>query len=179
MDLSTEGLNPLSTPDSKIPVPSLDFLRKVEKAEGGIVREGKIDKHERAYDAYCRWMATPKARREPKTEVAFESKWKVPKHYAATFRQRGDYRNRMLLYFWEWMMDNMPDFFENLMQKSFEKGGSAERRILAEIYMKHTETQKPAQQITQIVIQGVEQAKINNLFVPDEYKEIDDVIPEK
>ena len=165
--------------DKKIPIPSLDFLRKLDKAEQRIdKRDGKMVKHEKAYDAYCRWLATPTAERDPKTELSFEKRWKLPRRYAATFRQRKDFRNRRLLYFWEWMMDKVPDVFYAIYERARKKS-SADARVFAEIITKHMDYQRPANQITNIVIQGVSQDKLNNLFIPDEYEKIEDVTPVK
>jgi len=164
--------------DKKIPVPSLDFLRKENKAEQTGNRSGKLVKYEKEYDAFCRWISLPSEERDPKTESAFEKKWKLPSRTSISFRQRADFRNKRLLYFWEWMLDKLPDVFYAVYKRAKGKS-SADARIFAEIITKHMDVQKPQNQITNIVISGVDQNKINDLFVPADMREVEDVTPVK
>lgn len=163
--------------DKKIPVPTLDYIRKQTKNEQLANRNGQ--KYDREYDAFCRWISLPQNEREPKTETAFEKKWRLPRRTSLAFRRYRDFRNRRLLYFWEWMFDMLPEVASAIAKRAMAKGGSADARIFAEMISKHMDVQKPQNQITNIVIQGVSQDKLDNLFIPDDMQDVEDITPQE
>jgi hypothetical protein len=64
--------------DTAIAIPKADFLEKAyNRSNQGENRA--LRKYGREYDAYCKWSSLPKELRKPKTAVAFEVKWRLPK----------------------------------------------------------------------------------------------------
>ena len=154
-------------------IPDPTFLKK--SIEGN--RGGKITKHETAYEKYCQWSALPKRLREPKTQDAFERKWKVPKGYAHVFRERKDYDNKRRVYFWKWMNDVYPDVVDTLYIQATEKGNINAAKFFAELVSKHDEVERPAAIIQPLTIIGVPQERIEKLFVPKNYEDVKGIIP--
>lgn len=157
------------------PIPDPSFLTK--KYAGKEEGDGKLIKYEKEYDKYCEWSALPKRLREPKTQDAFERKWKIPKKYSFSFRHRKDYENKRRMYFWRWMNDIYPDVVDTLYTQATVKGNINAAKFFAELVAKHEEIEKPAQIIQPLAIIGVPQSKIEKLFVPKGYENPKGIIP--
>jgi hypothetical protein len=164
--------------DSTIPIPDPSFLTKAYKKSSDIERKEhkELTKYEREYDAFCRWNALPDDERNPKTIVAFEKKWKIPKGYTAYFRNRDDYRERQLRYFWDWMMEKWPNVVQSIYRGAV-KGSSAQAKTFAELIAKHTDLDKPQTTIQNLTLIGVPQDRINALAVPQGYEKVDKILP--
>lgn len=166
----------IKTDNTKIPIPSPDFLKQGLPKQKSSIEQKDFKKHERAYDAFCRWIALPDDERNPKTITAFEKKWKLPAKYAAYFRQREDFQERRLKYFWEWMMDKFPDVVQSIYKGSM-KGNAAQSKTFVELVAKHINIEKPQQTIQPFMLIGVPQEKIEQLFVPVGYEKPEVIIP--
>lgn len=162
---------------SQIPIPSPEFLKKISGQE--IIKDGKkeLTKHEKAYDAYCHWAALPISVRKPKTQLSFEKKWGLPYGYIAELRRREDFQNRRLQYFWEWMMDLLPNVVEAAYKRAL-KNSSVDARFFADLIAKRLDMEKPRVSVTPMVLVGVDQDKINNLFTPKGYENIQEITPQ-
>lgn len=167
---------------SAIPVPSTDHLRSIKKSEptNAIAKPQKpLYKHEREYDAYCRWRALPEDLRKPKTVSAFEKKWHLPEKYSATFAHKDGFRDNVLKYFWEWMMDVFPNIVYASYKQAMKTDANPQHiKILTELISKHLDIDKPAQVIQPFMIMGVSQDKIDGLFHPKSFDKIEDILPE-
>ena len=133
--------------------------------------EKKLVKYEREYDAYCRWIATPEQERHPKSVGLFETKWKIPKTYSSSFRTRGDFKQKVIGYWYEWLLDKWPTIAYSAYEQA-KKGNSAHIKIFADLMAKHLDTEKPKATIQPFMIVGVPQEKINKLFIPDDIQEV-------
>ena len=131
----------------------------------------KLVKYEREYDAYCRWIATPEQERSPKTVVMFERKWKIPRSYSASFRSRQDFKQKVISYWYEWLLDKWPTIAYSAYEQA-KKGNSAHIKIFADLMAKHLDTEKPKATIQPFAIIGVPQEKINKLFMPDDVEDV-------
>jgi len=165
----------LDTSKQSIPFPSTDHLRKIKKIENK--NERNLIKHEREYDAYCQWRAMPEQIRDPKTANTFEKKWKIPEGYSQNFQRRTDFRDKVLRYFWDWMMDSFPNVVYAVYKKA-KDGNAPHAKIFAELISKHLEADKPKQLIQPFMLIGVPQEKIDNLFIPQDMNKIEDIVPE-
>lgn len=173
----TPSLDFLKTTDSKVPIPDPSFLRKISYNQGTRKPDKELDKHERAYDAYCRWSALPRDEREPKTAQVFERKWGLPRNYTAYFKQREGYQEKRLAYFWDWMMDKFPDVVYEMYNRAVNKGSSVDARAFAELIAKHMDIDKPKQVIQPFLLIGVPQDKVDALFTPRGYEKVTDILP--
>jgi hypothetical protein len=165
-DLKNDDL--LST---KIPIPSPDYLKKLVKQTenpNSPQRVAELRKYEREYDLFCRWCALPKEIRKPKTAVEFEREHTLPKAYTTIFKQREDFRNRMLTYFWEWMFDLYPDVVHSVYKRAIGKS-SKDAQIFVDLMSKQMEANKPRVNVAPMVLVGVPQDKIDKLFTPKSY----------
>ena len=162
------------TKENKIPIPSTDFLRKVYKPREKENRD--LVKYEREYDAYCRWAALPHDVRKPKRQEHFEKKWHLPKTYTAVFQRREDFQEKRLRYFWEWMMDKFPDVVYAVYQRALGKS-SKDANIFVDLISKYINPERPKVSISPMVLVGVPQEKIDNLFVPKGYEKLEDITP--
>ena len=133
--------------ETKIPVPTVSHLEKTYKPKR-IEKEadGIMTKHERAYDAFCRWSSLPHEIRSPKTLQQFEKKWKIPIGYTRNFRDRDEYRQKQLTYFWEWVLDHFPNVVYATYRGAL-KGSSAQSKIFTELVAKHLDIEKPVEKI--------------------------------
>ena len=164
----------LDTSKQSVPFPSTEHLRNIQKSTKGNERD--LVKHAREYDAYCQWSAMPDAIRNPKTATAFEQKWKIPTGYSYNFRNRTDFRDKVLRYFWDWMMDSFPNVVYAVYKRA-KDGNAPHAKIFAELISKHLEADKPRQLIQPFMLIGVPQEKIDNLFVPQDMEKIEEIIP--
>jgi len=164
----------LDTSKQSIPFPTTEHLRSIEKStkrnERGLV------KYEREYDAFCQWSAMPEAIRNPKTATAFEEKWKIPLGYVQNFKKRTDFRDRVLRYFWDWMMDSFPNVVYAVYKRA-KDGNAPHAKIFAELISKHLEVDKPKSLIQPFMLIGVPQEKIDSLFIPQDMEKIEEIIP--
>lgn len=177
--LPEEGLSFLKPPDKEtnIPIPSPDFLRKIYKkpTEGG-QGTGELVKYEREYDAYCHWAALPHEVRKPKNQQLFEKKWNLPKNYLAKFHQREGFQEKRLGYFWEWMMDKFPNVVYAIYQRAMGKS-SKDANIFVDLISKYISPERPRVQVSPMILVGVPQEKIDKLFIPEGYENIQDITP--
>lgn len=133
------------------------------------LKGGELTKHKSAYEAFCRWSALPKEERDPATEVAFEKKYHLSKGYGQHFKLRKDFQNKRLTYFWEWMMEKLPDVVYSQYKKVMADGNTNAAKFFAELIAKKLEDEKPLQIIQPLSIVGVPQDKIDKLFTPKSY----------
>jgi len=155
-----------------IPIPDPSYLRKITKA----TKDGKLDKYAKEYDKFCQWSSLPKEEREPKTQDKWERKYKIPKGYSYSFRQRKDFQNRRLAHFWDWMMDKFPDVVNAMYKRAIDKS-SVDARAFAELIAKHIDVEKPQSIIQPLAIIGVPQDKIEKLFTPKTFENTKGIIP--
>lgn len=171
--ISIKDINDTDLLSTKIPIPSPDYLKKLVKQTenpNAPKRDAELRKYEREYDLFCRWCALPKELRDPKTAVEFERKFQLPKAYTTILKQREDFRNRMLTYFWEWMFDLYPDVVHSVYKRAVAKGGSAkDAQIFVDLMSRQVETNKPRVNVAPMVLVGVPQDKIDKLFTPKDY----------
>ena len=130
-----------------------------------------LTKYEREYDAYCRWASLPEQERKPKTAAAFETKWKVAKGYSSEFRTRADFKQKVIGYWYEWLLEKWPTVAYAAYQQAV-KGNSQHIKIFSDLIAKYMDIEKPKATIQPFMIVGVSQDKINSLFVPDDIKEV-------
>lgn len=164
--------------DTRIPIPSPDFLKKIYKDQAtkkdtGI---GRPFEKEKEYDAYCKWLALPKDLRKPKKLYQFEDKWGLPRGYTQLFVEREDFQQRRLQYFWEWMMDLFPDVVYAIYKRA-TKNSSVDARAFAEIILKKLDVEKPRVQVSPMILMGVPQEKIDQLFIPKGYEDVKEITP--
>ena len=128
-------------------------------------------KYDNAYEPYIRWSASPKQIRDPRTEVDFEKRWKLPKgHCSKQFRRRPDFHSKKMKYFWQWVFDKYPDVIYAVYQRAINKS-TADAKIFSDIIKQRLEVDAPKPQMTPFVLVGVPQEKINNLFTPAGYED--------
>lgn len=164
--------------DTKIPIPSPDYLKKIFKDQGSRKDDGRgrpFEK-EREYDAFCKWLALPKELRKPKTVAQFEDKWGLSRSYTEHFKEKEDFQQRRLQYFWEWMMDLFPDVVYAIYKRAI-KNSSVDSRAFAEIILKKLDVEKPRINVSPMMIMGVPQEKIDALFIPKEYESVKEILP--
>lgn len=163
--------------DRELAIPDPSFLRKEYHSNPTKTIENRAGKHDRAYDAFCKWAALPKELRVPKSEILFEGKWKLPKGYCTHFKARRDFRNKRATYFWDWMMDMLPDVVYSQYKKVLDDGNTNAAKFFADLIAKRLDAEKPEQVIQPLAIIGVPQDKINKLFTPKGYEDTKGIIP--
>jgi hypothetical protein len=154
--------------DTKIPIPSPEHLKKLTKTSDSPI-DAKLMKYQKEYEKFCQWAALPKEQRKPKTAVEFERKNFLPKGYTNYFKQREDFMDKRLTYFWEWMMDLYPDVVHAVYKRAVDKGGSKDAQIFLEMITKRLNLDKPKLQVQPMILMGVPQDKIDALFTPKGY----------
>ena len=160
-----------------LPVPFPDYLRKQYAVSETRHSESEYKgKYEKEYNAFCKWAALPTDLRKPKTSTAFEIKWRLPRTYTEFFRDRPDFQEKRLRYFWDWMMDKFPDVVYAIYKRAVSKS-STDARVLAELMGKHLEVHKPKVNVAPMILVGVPQERINNLFVPKGFENVKDITP--
>jgi len=175
MDDLAKDLPFIKTADTKIPIPDPSYLRKKLPAKKS--EDKKLSKHAREFDAYCKWSALPVRHRSPKRVYEFEKKWKLPKGYTEYFRSRDDYQDKRLTYFWDWMMDKFPEVVDNLYIQSAKNTNAA--KILVDLVAKKINIEKPRTQVMPMLMVGVDQKKIDKMFIPQGYENVEDIVPAK
>lgn len=145
-----------------LPVP--DFLNLDNKLIPK-QRDRKKDKHEEAYDAFCKWAAMPEEVRTPSTQVAFEKKWGLPRNYTSKWKEKEDFQAKRLKYFWNWMFDKFPDVVYAVYRRA-TRNSSSDAKIFAELVGKKLETDQPKTAMLPMIVMGVPQDKIDRLFTP-------------
>lgn len=166
------GLPFLKTPDVKIPIPDPSYLEKFP-----IPNESKREsKYEREYDAYCKWAALPREQRSPKKIIDFERKWGLPRTTTDDFRRREDFQQKRLGYFWDWMMDQFPDVVHAIYKRAI-KNSPSDARVYAELIAKRLDVEKPKITVSPMVLIGVPQEKIDNLFIPKGFQDAQIITP--
>lgn len=165
-------------PEVKIPIPNPSYLLKESKLAGR-KEDQTLTKYAKEYEDFCEWSSRPKELRKPKTAVEWERKNLLPKGYSQFFKQREDYSNKRLQYFWDWMMDLYPDVVYAVYQRaSNAKGSDKAAGIFIDLLSKKMNLDKPKMQIQPMVLMGVPQDKIDALFVPKDYSN-PALVPEK
>ena len=162
-----------------VPIPSPDFLKELHVDNPNVAEDKNqqgLYKHEKQYDAYCKWIALPKETRKPGTIGQFELKWRLPKGYSLYFHQRNDFQQKRLTYFWEWMMDKLPDVVHAIYKRATARS-SKDASIFVDLIAKHIKLDKPNIQVSPMMLVGVPQDRIDALFVPKEYRDIKDITP--
>jgi len=155
----------------EIPIPDPKYITSLKAG----TKDGKLIKYEGEYEKFCKWSSLPSDERVPKTAEAFEKKYSLPRFYTSKFKDRVDFRSRVVNYFWDWMMDKFPDVVQSMYKRAVAKdGSSADAKYFAELVSKHLEVDKPIKTIQPFVLVGVDQNKINKLFTPQKYEKIID-----
>jgi len=157
----------MATPKTKSPIPLPDFLN-VDKELVPRQRKRKKDKHQDAYEEFCKWSATPKELREPKTQAEFASLWKLAPKYISNWKNNEDFQAKRLNYFWNWMFEKLPDVMYAIYRRA-KRNSSADARIFTDIIGKRLETNAPKKEMTPFLMVGIPQDRVNNLFVPKGY----------
>lgn len=135
--------------------------------------------YDRAFYAFCRWSATPKALRKPKSEAAWEAANQLPKQYTQKFKDREEYRPQVMKNFWNLMMDLFPDVVYSVYQRAVKKKGSDKAAgIFIDLLSKRMKIDTPKVQVQPMVLMGVPQEKVNALFTPKNFDN-DNIIPEE
>lgn len=161
---------------SEIAIPSPDFLRKTFPKPTQ-KEDGELIKHKNVYEKFCQWSGLPSEVREPKTEVAFEKKWKIPRNYCQQFKGRSDFKDKRLMYFWDWMMEVLPDVVYSQYVKVKATGNTPAAEFFAKLVAKKLEVDKPIQEIKSLTIVGVPQENIEKLFTPKGFEDTKGLIP--
>lgn len=157
--------------ETAIPIPNPAYLMKESKL-AGTKNSQPLVKYQKEYEAFCRWSALPKDLRKPKTALEFERKNMLPKGYTQFFKQREDFRTTTITFFWEWMMDLYPDVVYAVYQQSVNAKNMKAAGIFIDLLSKKMNLDKPRVQVQPMVLMGVPQDKIDQLFVPKDYQEI-------
>ena len=170
----------IKSDEERVPIPSPDFLKELHTDNPNVAldeNQREPYKYKREYDAYCKWVALPKEQRKPQTIGNFEEKWHLPKGYTPFFHQRKDFQQNRLMYFWEWMMDKLPDVVNAIYRRAMGRS-SKDASIFVELIAKHINLNKPSIQVSPMMLVGVPQERINDLFVPKSYRDIKDITPD-
>lgn len=163
--------------DTRIPIPSPAVLRQIPRYKQSSKTVTKYNTHEKAYDAFCKWIVLPESLRKPKKIYQFELKWDLPKRTTEYFREREDFDQRRMRYFWEWVMDKAPTVVETLYKKATREGNVTAARVYMELLSKKMDQVKPKLPVSSMMIVGIPQEKIDKLFTPKEYENIEDITP--
>lgn len=178
---SIKDLEDLSIGDIKKSVNGIEIPDPTYLTEGAGTKDSpdaEFKKHGRAYEAYLRWSALPKKERDPATELSFEKKWGLPKAYCAhVFRARKDFSSRRLYYFWEWMLEKLPDIVYSQYEKVIKDGNTMAAKFFADLIAHKLDVDKPEAVIQPLTIIGVPQEKIQQLFTPKKFEDVKGIIP--
>ena len=169
-EIEAEVLEEPKKIDVKIPIPNPAYLLKESKLAGK--RDDRpLAKYTKEYDEFCRWSALPKDLRNPKTALLWEKKNMMPRGYTQYFKQREDFTNNRLTFFWEWMMDVYPDVVYAVYQRATNKtkGSDKAAGIFIELLSRKMNLDKPKVQVQPMILMGIEQAKIDAIFMPKDY----------
>jgi hypothetical protein len=153
-----------------VPVPK--FLQ-VEKERKLAQRDRKHDKHQEAYEEFCKWSALPQELRDPKTQKDFEQLWKLPPRYTTRWKETEDFQSKRLQHFWRWAYDQLPDIAWSIVKRA-KLRSPKDAQIFIDLLGKKMDAEKPPSRITPFVLVGVPQDKIEDLFVPKEYEPVID-----
>lgn len=162
--------------ETKIPIPNPAYLKKKSVNEGK-AGNGPLLKYAKEYDEFCKWASLPKDVRRPKTALEWERQKLLPRGYSDHFKARDDFSDKRLAYFWDWMMDLYPDVVYAVYRRAKDKS-SKDAGIFIDLLSKKMKLDAPRLTVAPMILVGVPQDKIDNLFVPKEYHEAD-LIPDK
>lgn len=153
---------------ANLPMP--DFLKPKKELKPSI-RKRRKDKHEKAFQAYARWMAKPSELREPKTKNAFMRLWKLPLNYSHRWEKDEEFQRLRYKHFWDWMFGLLPDIAHAAFKRAMrtERGSSQDAKLLMELIGKKIDVDRPTQRVQPFFLVGVDQSKIEQLFTPREY----------
>jgi len=152
-----------------IPIPTTEHLEKyTTRLHKTKIKKGS--KYDTQYDIFCRWSGLPTEERKPKTKIAWERENHVPKDYSHWFTKRADFQKRRLGYFWEWMIDRLPDVVAAQLDKAIVKGDTQAAKFFAELIAPHLNIHKPQVKMQPFFLVGVPQENIDNLFIDDTLK---------
>ena len=163
-----QEINEKVTPvDTKIPIPNPRYLMKASKLAGTAGSKGLV-KYGKEFEEFCKWAAMPKELRKPKTAREWERKKQIPEGYTHYFKTREEYRNKVLTYFWDWMMDMYPDVVYAVYQRATNKSKGSDKAagIFIDLLSKKMNLDKPRVSVQPMVLMGVPQEKVDALFVP-------------
>ena len=147
-----------------LPVP--DFLEEENKVLYD-ASTSRVAKHDKTYLKFCHWAALPTKQRNPPTQEEFELKYGLPHKYTTKFKARKDFQSLRIKYFWEWMFDNFPDVVYSIYQRA--KTSTADAKIFVDLIGKRLERREGKEKMQPLMILGVPQEKIDNLFVRKDY----------
>lgn len=154
---------------ANLPVP--DFLTK--KNESRVrKKKRKKDKHKDAFLAYAKWYSTPAEMRDPPTKTAFAKLWKLPSvNYMYHWEDEEEFLHLASKHYWKWMFSILPDISHAAYQRAIAKtrGSSQDAKLLMELIGKRFERNNTPQRIQPLIMVGVDQNKIEELFTPTEY----------
>lgn len=154
--------------DASIPLPPMSEIEKLKNATIEKKDERVLNKHDKAYDDFCRWISVPEKNRVPKTMKDFERKYKLPNGYCSNvFKKRSDFYQRYYLHMWEWIRELYPNFIHEQYLQAVKAGNPSSIKFFGEMVAKDMSIEKPRDTIQPIMIVGVTQEKINKLFTPD------------
>lgn len=165
--IASFAVNGQSQLETKIPIPSPDFLKKPHKITSSAT---PLTKYAKEFEKFCEWSALPKELRKPPDAKGFERKYMLPKGYTNYFKGREDYRDKTLTYFWEWMMDLYPEVVHATYKRAIAKSDKA-ATLFIELMNKHMNLDKPKVQVQPMILMGVPSEKIDALFTPKGYTE--------
>ena len=158
----------MAKPFPNLPIP--DFLN-LDKKLIPQQRHRMMEKHEDAYNSFCKWAALPEDLRNPRTQQEFEHKWGLPKNYTSKWKEKEDFQATRLKHFWNWMFDKYPDVIYAIYRRAV-RNSATDARIFAELVGKKLETERPVAQISPFILVGVPQEKLDSLFVPKSYDKV-------
>lgn len=158
-----------------VPVPDMSYLEQLPETNEV---SSTMSKHAKTFEIFCKWASLPKNEREPRTEVAFAMKYGLPKNYTIEFKKRKEFQQKRLFYFWDWMMDKFPDIVMAVYKRAMKKS-TTDARIFADIMAKKLSYEKTPSQITNFMLVGVSQDKLNKLFTPKSLDKVLDNAPDR
>lgn len=168
-EIEADVIEESKTNDVKIPIPNPTYLLKESKLAGRRDNQPLV-KYQKEYEEFCRWSALPKELRKPKTAVEWERRNIMPKGYTQYFKQREDYTNLRLTYFWEWMMDVYPDVVYSVYQRATNaKGSDKAAGIFIDLLSRKMNLDKPKVSVQPMILMGIPQDKIDAIFTPKNY----------
>ena len=149
-------------------LPVLDFLEPSPRLRPEKRKAPITTKHSKAYLAFCKWSATPRDLRQPKTQLSFERKWHLPANYTQHWKEREDFQARRITYFWNWMFDRFPDVVYAIYRRA-KRNSSTDAKIFADLIGKRLETEQPKVEMRPLILMGVPQERLDALFIPKAY----------
>ncbi len=158
-------------PKSLHGIPLPDFLNPSNKLRPHSENIRPMPKHQEAYDAFCKWAALPHDLRHPKNQAGFETKWNLSPRQTSHWKEKDDFQAKRLNYFWNWMFDKFPDVVYAIYRRA-KRNSSADAKVFADLIGKRLEISQPKVEMKPLMIMGIPQEKIDNLFIPKNYDKV-------